>query len=356
MPGGKRMPLANNPMNNLPKKYRHGLVFGKFMPLHEGHLHLLRFASASCERLTILVCSLPTEPIPGEIRYQWVKASFPEATVVHHSKIVPQYPEEHPEFWQIWKNTILDHAPQKDFDTLFTSEDYGWRMAKELAITHIPVDRVRTLVPISGTEIRANPLKHWEHLPAITRPYFLKRIRIVGPESSGKSTLTQALAKQFKTSFVDEYARRLLDEYARASGRGAGAASPVEIETIARGQLATEEALAFRANRVLFLDTDLKTTQFWSHFYFKSCPVWIEEEAKSRKYDLTLLLTPELPWVADPQRAMESLEERRTYFNWWKQELEQDQAPYVIISGTDGEARTNAAQQAVLALGIDLPL
>ncbi len=331
---------------NAGKKVGSGLVFGKFMPLHEGHIYLLNFARKSCRRLTIMVCSLKSEPIPGEIRFLWVKELFPDANVVHHYAEIPQEPSEHPNFWNIWKKSIEKYCPGEEFDALFGSEDYGWKMAETMGIEYIPVNRQRDLVPISGIEMRRDPIKHWEFLPPVVRPYFVKRVCVVGPESTGKTMLVQKLAKKYNTVFVDEYARRLLDEYVQNLGYKEGEVRYKDISTIARGQIVTEDSQARRANKVLFCDTDLITTVFWSNFYFKKCPNWVEKEAENRKYDLYLLLDIDVPWVRDPQRPMPDINERRRFFEWWKKELKRRKRPFVVI-GRDWEKRFNLACKAV---------
>ena len=316
------------------KKIGSGLVFGKFLPLHEGHVYLMNFAQQSCHRLTILVCTLPNEPIPGEVRFQWVKKMFPDANVVHHNVVIPQYSNEHPDFWNIWKRSIEKFCPGEEFDALFGSEDYGWKMADVMGIEYIPVDRDRALVPISGTEIRKNPLKHWQYLPVEVRPYFVKRVAIVGPESTGKSTLTKALAKHFETSYAHEYARSLLDDYAKHTEYEDGEVRLEDISTIARGQIATEDALARRARKVLFCDTELTTTTFWSDFYFKTCPAWVKQEAARRTYDLYLLLDVDVPWKKDPLRPMSDLKKRRQFLAWWEEKLTLEHRPFVKIAGS----------------------
>ncbi len=329
--------------------FRHGLVFGKFMPLHEGHLHLLRFAASSCQRLTVLVCSLPEEPIPGAIRYEWVKAALPAANVIHVSDILPQEPMEHPKFWSIWRETVHQYTDHEEIDAFFASEEYGWRMAQELGCEFVPVNRERTLVPTSGTAIRTNPVRAWEMLSPQAKSYYVQRVRIVGPESTGKSTLTKQLAAHFQTAYADEYARRLLDEYVAHGVRVPGEVRFEDLSMIARGQRATEEAMAERAERVLFCDTDLWTTVYWSKFYHGRCSGWIAEAAAKQSYALTLLLSPDVPWVADAQRPMPELQQRQAMFAWWKAHLEARHEPFVVLSGSWDE-RWQSAVTAVEAM------
>jgi cytidyltransferase-like protein len=76
-----------------------GFLLGKFMPPHGGHVLLAQTAQALVDRLTILVCWLPDDPIPGPLRLQWMRELFPDARVIGHDAIVPQVPGEHPDFW-----------------------------------------------------------------------------------------------------------------------------------------------------------------------------------------------------------------------------------------------------------------
>lgn len=337
------------------KKLGSGLVFGKFMPFHEGHRYLLNFAQRSVHKLTILVCSLKDEPIPGEIRFQWIKESFPEANVIHHYQEIPQDPSEDPNFWQIWDESIRRHCPGEEFDCLFGSEDYGWKMAERMGIRYIPVNRVRNLVPISGTEMRENPMEHWEYLPAVVRPYFLKKVCVVGPESSGKSTFVKDLAKHYNTVYAEEYGHNFVEEYLRNGARQPGQVLLEDFPDIARGQLASEDSLAQRANRVMFCDTDLITTQYWANFYTGSCPEWIAREADKRTYDLYLLLDTDVPFVQDGQRVMDDIEARRAHHKWWEMELIRRGRPFVKISG-NWQQRFATAQQAVDSLLAKKPL
>ncbi len=330
------------------KKIGSGLVFGKFMPLHHGHVLLLRFAEVSCHRLTIVVCSLANEPIPGHVRFQWVKKMFPAANVIHHAAELAQEPTtDNPGFWQQWKESLEKHCPGEEFEALFGSEDYGWNMAEVMGIRYVPVNRTRSLVPVSGTAIRLHPLQNWRYLPHVVRSYFVRRVAIVGPESSGKSTLTQMLAERFNTVHADEYARRLLEEYRQHQSYRAGEVRPNDIATIARGQIATEDALSEQANQVLFTDTELQTTVFWSNYYFKSCPTWVEKEALARSYDLYLVLSPTMPWVADELRPMPDQAERQAFFDWWCQRLTEQRKRFVVIGEGTWEKRFAAAVRAV---------
>jgi HTH-type transcriptional regulator, transcriptional repressor of NAD biosynthesis genes len=313
----------------------HGLILGKFMPPHAGHQHLVEFALNFVERLTVLVCSLDREPIAGRLRYRWMRELFPQARIVHVTQDLPQEPGEHPRFWDIWRH-IVREAAGAPIDFVFASEDYGHRLAHELGARFIPVDPGREMVTVTGTAIRARPLEHWRFLPECVRPYFVKRVCLFGPESTGKSTMARDLARRFDTRYVAEFARSLLD-----SKQGVCHAS--DIPLIARGQAAAEDALARQANKILFCDTDLLLTTIWSEVLFGDCPAWIRAAARQRRYDLYLLLDVDVPWV-DDQRHLPH--RRREFFERCRKALESHCRPFVIIRGDWSERLEQACRHA----------
>jgi NadR type nicotinamide-nucleotide adenylyltransferase len=311
-----------------------GLVLGKFLPPHAGHQFLVQFAQNFVEKLTVMVCTLEREPIPGELRSAWMRELFPQARIVHVTDDLPQEPREHPKFWDIWRDVVL-RAAGEPLDFVFASEEYGERLAEEVGAKFIPVDVSRSLIPISGTEVRKDPLANWKFIPPCVRPYFVKRVCLFGPESTGKSTLARDLAAEFKTTYVSEFARGLLD-------LKGGRCHPEDIPLIARGQAAAEDAMARHANRVLFCDTDLLLTTVWSEVLFGSCPGWIRAAAAQRTYDLYLLLDVDVPWVDDHQRFLPA--QRQEFFHRCKLALEQLRRPVLIVRGAWNERLAQASK------------
>ena len=312
-----------------------GLVLGKFLPPHRGHKYLIDFARNYVDDLTVIVGTLDREAIPGALRYQWMKESFPTVNVVHLTDENPQEPHEDPNFWEIWRRSVRKFIP-KGPDFVFASEKYGKRLAQELGATYIPVDEQRELVPISASQIREDPMKYWSYLLPAARPYYLKRICLFGPESTGKSTLTKELAKHYGTCHVAEYARTLLvalnNEFTED-----------DFHTIARGHLASEDALALQAERLLFVDTDLLTTTLWSDVFYGRCHDWITDAARARQYSLYLVTDVDVPWVADPQRFLPK--ERQSFLQKCTDLLKKLSRPYVLLSGSWEERLNRACQE-----------
>ncbi|MFN3996688.1 AAA family ATPase [Algoriphagus sp.] len=162
-----------------------------------------------------------------------------------------------------------------------------------------------------------------------------KRILILGPESTGKSTLAEDLAKHFGEPWVPEYAREYLEQINR----------PYQFEDlveIGKGQVALEDKMAGRAKKLLFCDTDLRVIHIWSEHRFEKTNTWVLEEIERRTYDLILLTDTDLPWTPDPLREYPELEMRQYFFKKYLQLAQESGFPFLIVSG-DREKRLNTA-------------
>ena len=157
---------------------------------------------------------------------------------------------------------------------------------------------------------------------------FPRRICLLGPECTGKTVLGQRLARELGAVYVAEYAR----EYAEARGNELSAA---DVEPIARGQMANEEA-ARDAERIV-LDTDLISTLVYARHYYGECPAWIADEAKRRRADLYLLMDTDIVWQPDTARDSGG-EAREELFDAFRRALDEFGARWIIVSG-EGEAR-----------------
>ena len=302
---------------------RRGLVLGKFLPYHAGHAHLIRTARSHVDELTVLVCSIAREEIPGATRVAWVAESHPDCRVVHVAEEVPQTPEEHPEFWPIWTDLVRRHAGA--IDTVFTSEDYGDELARRLGARHVCVDLARNTYPVSGTAIRRDPLRHWEFIPPAVRPAYVHRVAILGTESTGKTTLAQQLAAAFDTTWVPEYGREYCEE------RDARELESDDFDAIGRGQILAEESGARSANRVLICDTDVRTTATWSDIILGTRSTWLSRAAAADDYSHALLLHADVPWVNDGMRVLR--DERTRHTELLERELQATNQAFTRIHG-----------------------
>lgn len=214
------------------------------MPPHAGHEYLIRFARAYTEHLTVFVCTLSHEPIPGDLRYAWMSRLFPDVNLVHVTEEIPQASRSQSGAYRIWADAMrsrIDHAPRY----VFASEDYGADLARELGAEFVPVDPQRSVFPVSAGMIRDDPYAHWRYIPPPVRPYFAHKVAVL--DSTGE--LVPALARRWETAHATDYPAyaRSLDlrpSHAREAGE------------LARAQAASEAALLESANRVLFTPTD----------------------------------------------------------------------------------------------------
>ena len=156
----------------------------------------------------------------------------------------------------------------------------------------------------------------------------IKKIAIVGPESTGKSTLAEKLATYYKTCWVREYAREYISKLQVHYQKK-------DLNLIAKGQISSEDSLITTANRILVCDTNLIVIKIWSEYKYGSCEGWILDQISTRKYDLHLLTYIDIPWENDPQR--EHPDKRAYFYNMYKEELESRKFRYVEIKGSMDE-------------------
>jgi HTH-type transcriptional repressor of NAD biosynthesis genes len=313
-----------------------GFLLGKFLPPHQGHVFLAEFARRHCDSLTILVCSLARDPIPGALRFAWMRELFPDCRVIPFTEDVPQEPAEHEDFWTIWR-AIVQTAHPEPIDYVYASEAYGARLAAETGARFVPVDPLRAAVPITGRAMLADPFAHWAFMPAPVRPYFVKSVCVFGPESTGKSMLAERLARRFGTICVPEYGRTYTDAF--------GTECPPEaFIAIARGHLAATAACARQANRLLVLDTDPVLTAVWSDMLQGWRDPWFETVPTA---DLYLLCDIDVPWIDDGTRYFPDAARRSAFFARCRAELQRRGLRHVTLSG-DWETRAATAEAAIL--------
>ena len=166
-------------------------------------------------------------------------------------------------------------------------------------------------------------------------------ISIVGPESSGKTTLARALAKRFNAPWVEEYARAYLDRRPTYD--------ETDLDKIARGQLALEEGALNDAPPVLVLDTDMLVIQVWWREKYGDAPDWVEAAIRAQRDRAYLLARPDLPWEPDPLR--ESRYDRERLFEVYRGALADRGVAFDIVSGA-GHVRLRSALESLERYGV----
>jgi NadR type nicotinamide-nucleotide adenylyltransferase len=155
----------------------------------------------------------------------------------------------------------------------------------------------------------------------------LKKIVVIGPESTGKSTLCEQLADHYKTEWVPEFARNYLLEIRRPY-------TYEDLLYIAEEQVIHEDRICSASNGpLLFIDTDMYVMKVWCEYVFKKCHRFILDQIAKRKYDGYLLCNTDLPWVADELREYPDLESREKLFHMYKDLMVNQSVPWKEISG-----------------------
>lgn len=302
-----------------------GVVIGKFLPPHRGHHHLIDTALSRCTSVVVFVCEKPSDPIPGQHRQAWLSEMHPTADV---RVIDDRYDENDSRIWA--DNTIrwLGRAP----DAVFTSEFYGDVYASHMGCRHVMVDHARHKIPCSGTAVRADPFSQWEHLSPPVRGWYAKRIVVLGAESTGTTTLAQALAEQLGTAWVPEYGREYSWEKQK---RGDEVWRSEEFLEIAQEQTRRECLAARDACLYLICDTNAFATTLWHRRYMGHISQPLDEFAKTCKVDLYILTGDEIPFVQDGLRDGESI--RHEMHTWFETALRQQGVPWITVRGSLNE-------------------
>ena len=156
----------------------------------------------------------------------------------------------------------------------------------------------------------------------------MKVVVLIGPESSGKSTLGKALAERFQAPLVGEYVREFIAQQQRDT-------CFADIDTIARRQLQRELEGRARRPALLLLDTHLLSNKLWSEVLFHQSPPWLDTALQAQHYDLIALLSPHgLPWQADGQRCQPALAERQRFHQQMERWLHAHQQPVLHLDGS----------------------
>ena len=290
---------------------RVGFIAGKFLPFHQGHAYAIVSAYTQCDELYIILTSSEKlekelcegsrmQYIPWNIRLRWLRQFTKDMPNVHifveHDNCQKQ--EEYD--WDKGLKETKDLI-EKEVNVIFSSEPSYTPHFKKIfpKAEHIIIDPKRTRYSISGTQIRKDGIyKHWDYIPQVARPYFCKKVVIIGTESCGKSTLVKNLAKVYNTEFVEEYGRTMCEW----AGGEDEVLTPDLYPFIAYKHKAEEFDKIQKANKVLFIDTEALVTKYYLTLYSSLEDTLYNSIAKHQNYDLILFSTPDVPWINDGTR------------------------------------------------------
>jgi NadR type nicotinamide-nucleotide adenylyltransferase len=315
------------------------------LPPTVGHLQLIRFANELKDEVRVLVCTQPGEPYADERVAAVTQAAqdCPRVNVHGFHRTVPQEPGDAPDFWTIWRAILRDHGFQ-DGDTVVASEPYGAALAEAAGGRFVPYDLDRSISPVRAVDIRRDPIARFGDVLSAFQPVMVRRITVIGAESTGKTTLSRELAHALPGHWLPEWARPYLEHLPTPQ------ADDDRMHVIWRAQLALQcSARSLRGRPFIIQDTDLfSTVGFWETWAPASVPEGLRADAVAEASDLYLLTRSDIPFEPDPLRYGGHVRETTDAF--WIDLLDRYGLSYRVLAAISQEDRLTEARELAVEL------
>jgi len=316
-----------------------GFVFGKFLPFHKGHEAMIRFALTKVEYLSVLVCASDKENIPSEVRKNWIEKTFadiPNLEVIafnYQESDLPNSSESSRDISKKWAEVFKIYFP--DYTTVITSEPYGEYVAEYMNIKHILFDMERNTVPVAASKIRSDLFSYWEYLPDAVKPDMVIKVVILGTESTGKTVLTEKLARHYNATAVFEAGRDIIPD-----------SNDFSINDLYL--VADEHAKRIRLSEIkdsplIIIDTDIHITKSYGRFTFNEVLNFDKHVYEANKADLYLYLSNDVEYVQDGTRMDEDSRNRLDASH--REILKEHNILYIEISGNWDERFEKAVDE-----------
>lgn len=315
-------------------KYKCGLYGGSFNPLHMGHVRCIIEAANKCEKLIIVISDgINRNEINIRIRYRWIYQITKHLSHVSifilkdEAETKQAYTED---MWNSDTRKVEDFAGMK-IDAVFCGNDYDknsfWsKCYPDAEIIYFQRDQ------ISSTKIRSNPMLYWDWLPNVVKPYYVKKVLVIGGESTGKSTLVINLANYYNTNYLEEVGRDLSER----SGTDLLMLPDDFTDILLMHKMKEKEAI-ISSNKVLFEDTDCLITKFYINLlnvqHNGVNDTLADAISSLNSYDLVLFLEPDVKFVQDGGRSKVIEEDRVKYSNMIKEIYSQKRIHFETITG-----------------------
>lgn len=315
--------------------YNVGMYGGAFNPLHIKHVSCIIKAATMCRELYIVISHAPKyDKIDIKVKYRWIYTLTKHLSNINililkdNTESKASYSED------LWENDCkkVKKMIGKSIDVVFCGSDYDessfWNKCYPES-EFIVFERDKD---ISSTVIRKDVYGHWDWLPQEVRSYFVKKVLLIGGESTGKSTLTINLAKYYNTNFLEEVGRELSE----LSGTDKMMLSEDYVRILLKHKN-KELKLKEVSNKVLFIDTDCLITKFYMEFLndddIEKNTALADAITKVNDYDLILFLEPDVEFVQDGTRNEVIKKQRKMYSDRIKDIYTKAGFKYHVISG-----------------------
>ena len=358
------------------RRYRHALVLGKFYPPHAGHHYLIRTAAKASERTTVAVMAASVESIPVADRVYWLAAEHWADPGVAVFGDIDDLPKDcyDSSIWDLHvgiiravlaRRAIHDGDPGgAAVDAVFSSDEYGAELARRLGAAHVTIEQNRLTHSVSSTMIRADPVATWHQLARSTKAGLAARVVVLGAESTGTTTLAEALADHLRarrgpftdTRLVVEHGHLHTEEklaaehtLAKASGRALPDLESLvwtvgDFVDVARRQAVAEDEAAAHGAPILVCDNDSWAATVWCERYLGRSHDEVTTAVGDRSPDLYLLT--DHVGVPFDQDGWRDGEHRRDWMTArFVRGLRDRGVPWVLLSGS----REHRLRQAIRA-------
>lgn len=308
-----------------------------------GHWNLIQFASLLAPKVTVIVCTQPHEPFSEErvaaLRSAVAKrTNLAHVTIQHFSKPIEQNPKA-PGFKELWRDIMRSYGCDKG-DIIVASEGYGQWLAEMVGAAFFPYDIGRELTHTKATEVRNDPLAHFNDILPEFQHFERTTVTVFGAESTGKTTLSKALAKKLPAHWLFEYARPYLENTINEI-------TPRSMTAIWKGQYALQKHVDLLPGKPFTIqDTDLySTVGYWQFPHWQNaigeCPKGLVEDARTLQSDLYIITKSNIPFEKDPLRYGGDVREGSD--EYWIALCERYELPYVVLEGQTLEDRVDEA-------------
>jgi HTH-type transcriptional repressor of NAD biosynthesis genes len=307
---------------------RRGLTLGKFAPFHRGHQMLVETALAEVDELVVMVYATDVTDVPLQVRAKWIQALYPKVRIIEAWDGPDGYGNT-PEIRSEQETYIIKKLGGQRITHFYSSEFYGDHVSRALGAVDRRVDEARLAVPISGTALRADFFAGRQYIAPQVYTDLITKVCFMGAPSTGKTTLTRAMAKRHNTAWMPEYGAEYWLQH-QVDRR----ITLEQFEEIAPEHNRREDALVLESNTYLFCDTSPITTYVYARDYHGRAGPALTQLAREaeKRYDLFFLCDTDIPYADTWDR---SGDQKRL---WFQEQIIGDLAerrvPFFRVSGT----------------------
>ncbi|KLU98468.1 AAA family ATPase [Photobacterium aphoticum] len=304
-----------------------GLTLGKYAPFHKGHEYLIEQALQQVDTLYVMIYPTDVMSVPLKRRAAWITVRFPQVRIIE-AWGGPQSYGDTPAIKREQEVYILEKTAGLGITHFFSSEFYGAHVSQALGAHDVRIDEARSVVPISATQIRQDPYAHRAWMSPHVYRDLITKVCFMGAPSTGKSTLTQAMAAHCQTVFMPEYGATYWFEH-QVDRR----LSLEQFEEIAPEHVRQEQALLQDARGYLFSDTCPITTYVFAKDYHGTVGPQLDAYASraEKDYDLFVVCDTDIPYTDTWDRSGDQKRE------WFQQQILDDlherRVPYLVVNG-----------------------